>query len=451
MTIRQFFHLAFSLLVGIAFALTTFAGFLQPWGGQGLRVAGLLVGMSLVFGVIASRVLGLYILPMLGRSSRLAAVGWVTLCLLIGQVLIASAGLRVEDIHFLFPKHTLSIQNTGRSNPASSGSAVGIHDLSDGDTYQFDLRTFQYSSDWTIENGVLQSDLPGPAAAAWQGSLLNRGRLVLVSGPWGGIVQVVWDGQSQEVDLYAPGEQLFILKLGVDNPPARPFRILAAGAYGLSLTFFLLALAAIWYHLPPPRPAQKQAGIHFLWFALPMLVVWGGYLMLFYPGILSSDSTDQWSMILGLKPVTDWHPAAHTLLWGLVSQVWRTPAAMALVQIVALSLVAAWGIRVLIDLGLPLSGGWLISLLFALSPVNGVMSITMWKDIPYAISLFGLFLLGLRVVASDGRWANRPGRWLWLGLAGAATGLFRHNGAAVAGVALVALLVAYRRYWRPLI
>lgn len=451
MPLRKTAHIALALLLGVCAALTVFAALLQPLGGNPLRVGALLAILIAGLAWGAGWLLARYVYPAMARLKWPPRIGWMLMCLLAGFGLVASLGLRPEEVHFLFPRHSLVIQPTGQRNPASSGDQVVIRYLADGETYQFDLKTFAYSNEWFIENGSLQTNTEGAPAATWKGSLLNRGRLALKSGPDAGIVSVTWDGQAQVVDLYASGAQLVYLKLDVSNPPARPFRLAAALAFGLTFGFAFLALMTFWLALPGPGslPGRKKPGR--LWFALPMLAGWGLYLAVFFPGILSSDSTDQWSMILGLKPVTDWHPAAHTLLWELVTQVWQTPAAMALVQIAALSLVAAWGIGILIDLGLPTWGGWLISLLFAVSPVNGAMIITMWKDVPYAIGLFGLFLVGIRVVMSRGEWADYRGRWVGIGLAGAAVGLFRHNGALVAAVVLVGLLLVYRRHWRGMV
>ena len=112
---------------------------------------------------------------------------------------------------------------------------------------------------------------------------------------------------------------------------------------------------------------------------------------------------------------------------------------------------AAWGIGALVKNGLPRAAGWGLSLLFAFSPVNSVMAISLWKDIPYAISLLAVFVIGFKIVTSKGDWLAERGHWVGLGLAGASTALFRHNGLAVVVGLIVILLLAYRQRWRQVL
>jgi len=123
---------------------------------------------------------------------------------------------------------------------------------------------------------------------------------------------------------------------------------------------------------------------------------------------------------------------------------------MAVLQILALSLVSSWGIDGLVKLGLPGWGAWLMSLAFAVSPANSTMAITMWKDVFYGISLFALFLMIFRMVTSQGNWITGKGRWAIFGLTAAMAALFRHNGSLVVAVILVVIVIAYRRFWKSL-
>jgi hypothetical protein len=156
-------------------------------------------------------------------------------------------------------------------------------------------------------------------------------------------------------------------------------------------------------------------------------------------------------MVHNLNLLTDWHPAIHTLMIWLLTRLWDSPAVVVIAQIIIMSLVAAWGICGLEEWGLSRRGAWLLSLVFAVSPVNGNMAVTLWKDVPYGISFFAFFLMVFRIVMSEGKWLDRRGRWLAMGLVATATGLFRHNGVAVAGVLLLILFAVYWRHWKALL
>jgi hypothetical protein len=449
--INRIFHLGAALILGASLSISFFAVFLQRFGGALPRVLAILISLLAVFGYFSYSVIEKYILPGLRSLPFWAKMGYVAGSLVVGAVLIASFSLQPESIHFLFPRHRLEIIPLDFTNPASSGREINIHFLADGETFLVNLKEFQFSRDWQISRGMLSPVVDHASPAVWEGSLLNRGRLAIESGQNAGMIRVIWDGEAQDVDLYSTGDMLKYIKLPVNNPPAQPFRLLAWGSYQISLSFLFLFIIISLSHLPARELQSKNTNRRLLGYALPMVLVWTIYLLVFYPGILSSDSIHQWRMITGLEPISDWHPAIHTLMMWLLTRIWASPAVVAVVQIVTLSLVAAWGIRGLEEWGLPRWGAWLMSLLFAISPVNSTMVITPWKDIPYAISLFALFLIIFRVVLSEGSWMDRPWRWVSLGLVGAAAGLFRHNGVAVVSVILLVMLVVYRRHWKPLL
>jgi hypothetical protein len=124
---------------------------------------------------------------------------------------------------------------------------------------------------------------------------------------------------------------------------------------------------------------------------------------------------------------------------------------VALFQLGALSAVVGWGLATLRRVGAPRLAVITASLAFALSPVNDVTVITLWKDIPYSTALLALSVAVLQTVNSEGKWLNRRQSWIVLGLAGACVALYRHNGAPVTLVTMFILLLVYRQYWRSLV
>ena len=54
-------------------------------------------------------------------------------------------------------------------------------------------------------------------------------------------------------------------------------------------------------------------------YTLPMVAVWGIYLLTFFPGMMSPDSNVQWGQILSGQ-FNDAHPVFHTLSMWLVTQ-----------------------------------------------------------------------------------------------------------------------------------
>ncbi len=191
----------------------------------------------------------------------------------------------------------------------------------------------------------------------------------------------------------------------------------------------------------------RQKWLHY---ALPMAAVWTIWLLAFWPGIMSVDSIDQWSQMVNWR-FDDRHPPAHTLTNWLITQIWFSPAAIALAQIVVLSIVAGWGLSLMRRMGVSRLITWGCALLFALSPVNSTMVITLWKDIFYSIGVLALSLLVVEIISSNGDWLKKRGAWIILGGVAALITLYRHNGFAAGVGTLIILIFFYPRQRRSLV
>ena len=132
-----------------------------------------------------------------------------------------------------------------------------------------------------------------------------------------------------------------------------------------------------------------------------MFAVWVFYLLTFWPGMMSPDSIVQWGQIL-TGQFTDTHPAIHTMLLWLFTRIWLSPAPIAIVQILLVSFSVAWGLGLLVELGINLPSAWLLACIFALSPINSTIVISIWKDIPYCGCLFLFSIQVLKIIISNG-------------------------------------------------
>lgn len=240
---------------------------------------------------------------------------------------------------------------------------------------------------------------------------------------------------------------------------AQHLATLAGNALTLALVFGLAwaATVALWKGLrrttpQPPTAPHGNPLKRILGYALPCLLVWAVYVYAYWPGIMTSDSFDQWDQAHNLALLNDWHPVAHTLLIFLLTRVWDSPAGVMLVQTLGMGL--AWGgaMAACEAHGAPRRLLLPLTLVFALLPFNGILLVSLWKDIPYTIATLGLVLLLGQVVLSQGAWLETHWRALLLGLTLAGVGLLRHNGLAVLGLTLALLILFYaRRRWRGVV
>ena len=192
---------------------------------------------------------------------------------------------------------------------------------------------------------------------------------------------------------------------------------------GIGIGLLLFALSVFFvtrFRLPNP-PVQRR--FRWLAFALPMIAAWGVYLLAFWPGLMSANSLDQWGQVLSGR-YNDHHPAFHSFIIWLLTRLAETPAVVALAQIVALALVAGAVLAFIESLGVAPVWVWAASILFAVSPVNGTMVNTLWKDLALQYSHVGVHLPHLPAGDVEGQVDRGKGQM-------AAVGRRRCAGAAV--------------------
>lgn len=275
-------------------------------------------------------------------------------------------------------------------------------------------------------------------------------------GPWAEItfrhtdfdqpVEVNWQGLRTTTNLAQPKQETVLIRqdftLSWYHHLPYVFSFIVTVSYALTALMLILAGATLF-----AQRQSRSSQYNWLLFMLPMLVVWLFTLLVFWPGSMTLDSLAQWRQALTGR-FNNWHPAFHTLIMAGLMRIWYSPAIVAIMQIVLLAWVVAWGLGTLQQHGVPRAVLWLISFLFALSPINNLQVITLWKDIPYAISVLWMTVLLLRIVLSNGAAIQQPRGWIILGLAGFCVSIFRKNGYPAAVASMLILLFIYKSYWK---
>lgn len=444
-----------SLVLALCGGLSFASHLLNIWGRPPTQRILILVCFTPLFSLVA------YPLVFQLAKRRLASFGpraraaWLLLCFLIGGILLV-----VVPVERPLPatRHHLEIVATGDSNPMARASEVWILEIQRPDGSILPLDDLSLSGDWEVRDGGLVSYQNQPAAAEW-GGVTTEGdfAITVVSHPWSGVMEIRLDGNHQRTDLYAESGTQMTVALPASSGAVRAagWVLLAAVVNCADLVTLagLVFVASVWvvtrgraHEAPVEAPRWS-----WVYYALPCASAWTVWLLIFWPGLMSPDSLDQWGQMLS-GSLNDWHPAFHTMTNWLITRVWLSPAAVGLAQILALSSVVGWGLTRLQRLGAPRAALWASCALFALSPVNGTMVITLWKDIPYSIAMLALTVLVLEVISSDGAWLARAKRWALLGVVSALVALYRHNGPIAAfGTVLLLMMGVYRQQWRPLL
>lgn len=224
------------------------------------------------------------------------------------------------------------------------------------------------------------------------------------------------------------------------------YRFLSALGIGL-LFFILLLMVGRRREVGKGKNNDKESPYSFLKYFLVMVFVWGVYLLAFYPGMMSADSFNQWKQVL-TGVYNDHHPPFHTFTIWLVTRIAFTPTSVAVAQIFFLGFVAAHWFVFFKQIGIPKWLIWVGMSIFSLSPVNGTMVNTLWKDVPFSTSVLALSLLLTKIVFSGGQWIQSWKAKILLGITCALVLLFRHDGLPLGVGTIAALFVFYPGKWK---
>ena len=119
-----------------------------------------------------------------------------------------------------------------------------------------------------------------------------------------------------------------------------------------------------------------------LLYALRSFLIWNIGLLVFWPGMMSHDSIIQWRQ-LSNNSYNNIQPPLHTLFMKVITLFFNSPGAVAFIQLTILCIVLGLFLSLMKKMNVQSKYLWTASLLTALSPINLVLSVTIWKDITY--------------------------------------------------------------------
>ena len=258
---------------------------------------------------------------------------------------------------------------------------------------------------------------------------------------------------------------VFSVLFGLAVPLAdyRNYAPLTAGTAGRAVLCLLCGSVMAWEVLTAFQTVirQKKERRHRArggWvFAAAFLILAAVYLIHLYgaayPGYLTRDSVIQVEQVL-TGSYSNHHPYWHTMLirlcisigTALFHDINRAVALYSLMQALGLAAAFAYLIMTLYESGMPLVVPVLALAGYAALPYHIYYSVTMWKDIPFALCGTVLITALYRLVAEMG--SRRLSLFL-IGAAGIGFGVFRSNGwlaLLITGIAVAAVLK--KRGWK---
>ena len=307
------------------------------------------------------------------------------------------------------------------------------------------LSQVNFSGEWQRSDEGYRTSSGG--TIEWRGRVSARPSVTVLTGPELGRFMLNWDGSATEYSLQADTRSQSPIFTDLEIP-----WLSRLGYFLVSWVFLFLLLSMLFllfrsFHLEE-NPVHRRG--FWIKYALPFFLAGGFMLLVFFPGMMSGDSLVQWRQAHTLE-FSDHHPVFHTLTILLASKIWDSPASSIVFQIIFLGLVFGWGMGSLVKRGLPEKSAWAVAAVFALTPANLLFSVTLWKDVPYAASLFWFTLVLVEIYFSGGSWLKHPANLAIFIISALLASLFRHNGWPVVLLSCLLLLFVYRACWRSLL
>lgn len=236
-----------------------------------------------------------------------------------------------------------------------------------------------------------------------------------------------------------------------------------------AILFCLFAIVFAWLasHQSPVPLAEstaKRTALNFasttnkkLWLAC-FLVLFASYfatLLLSFPGTFSTDSYASISILQGELPWSNAHPVFYTLLIGpfvalgnAVGNMTVGLFASSLVQLTLMAAVCSYACAWLRKMGMPLLAVFAALAFFAFNPVIARYATTMWKDVPFAMTMLLAILQLFEIALTKGAAIQSPRACIKLALLTLLTCLLRNNGIYAMAAGVVVLIAVWRKAWK---
>ena len=241
-------------------------------------------------------------------------------------------------------------------------------------------------------------------------------------------------------------------------PDLRELNIGSICVYLCAVLWFIPVLNSIIYYLDVygQRLFGKHIGLSNRKFAviiaLLLLIpaVYGLYVL--NPGISSPDTTT--CMITNAQHIVgmyDWHPAFYCMVLSVIESVWNSTYAVIIFQYAFWVYVMTEFFLYMRKKDLSDTVAFVLAGCMGLNPGNFLLIDTIWKDIPYTMSLFWTFLIIARLSLDYEEYRHRW--YVYIELIIALTGVFffRKNGVVVFAVIVCSLIIVLRKNIRLII
>ena len=189
-----------------------------------------------------------------------------------------------------------------------------------------------------------------------------------------------------------------------------------------------------------------------------IFIAWIPYFLNYYPGVITPDSMGQICQSLGINGLTNHHPVFHTFLIGITMNIGKIigdynigVAIFSLIQMLLASAVYSFTIFYLAKRKVDVKLRVLTLIFYAFYPINALYSITIWKDIPFAICMLIFTIFMTELSTNSEHFMKSKFKNVLLVLSMILVILFRNNGIYVVILTLPFIFILIRNNYKKLV
>lgn len=200
----------------------------------------------------------------------------------------------------------------------------------------------------------------------------------------------------------------------------------------------------------------NKANFFILWGII--MLAWLPYFLKYCPAIITPDSLDQIYQTQGINVLTNHHPVFHTFIIGIALNIGKLignynvgVAIFTVFQMLSLSAIFAFTLYTMskknINNGIKIG----TFIFFAFYPIFGMYSITIWKDIPFAIVMLLFILQLVDLIYNEKEFLHSRKKMIFLIISMILVIMLRNNGIYVVLLTIPFLLWFYRKNIKKLL
>lgn len=196
---------------------------------------------------------------------------------------------------------------------------------------------------------------------------------------------------------------------------------------------------------------------YFIYWAI-ICIAYIPYLLTYFPGTATPDSLSQILQGLGETDLSNHHPILHTAIIGIFMRIGGALgnynigiALYSITQMIIVSAIFAYAVYYMNKKNVPVILRVIALIYYAFYPVHSIYSITMWKDILFALCMLLFTIILTELIQNKEEFFKSKKKIILFTISMIFVILFRNNGLYAVLLTMPFVLVFARKYYKPLL